>query len=76
MVIKTEVTITKEEIYKLVEDHMINIHGLEVDYFKLKEDDWGKFGGFDLTIKKIETSIDKKHENTPNFEKKKERTEI
>lgn len=75
MVIETKVEISREEVYKLIKDHMRNIHKLDVDTLTMRSKN-SNFNGFDLSIMKIETSMEEIHEATPSFEKQKERKEI
>lgn len=75
MVIMTEVSISKAEVYKLVKDHLKNIHKLDVDEIVMKTSN-NKFDGFNLKIAKIETSIEEIHEATPTFEAEKEKVVI
>ena len=75
MVIMTEVSISREEVHKLIKDHLRNVHKLDVDEITLKPSN-NKFEGFDLKIAKIETSIEEIHEATPTFEVAKEKVII
>ena len=71
----TEVSISREEVHKLVKDHLRNVHKLDVDEITMKISN-NKFNGFDLKIAKIETSIEEIHEATPTFEIIKEKKMI
>jgi hypothetical protein len=75
VVIDTKVIISKEEVYKLIKDHMRNVHKLDVDELTMKSSN-NKFNGFDLTIMRIETSMEEIHESTPTFEPEKEKKMI
>ncbi len=75
MVIETDVSLSREEVYKLIKDHMRIVHKLEVDTLKMKTSN-NNFNGFDLKIMKIETSMEEIHESTPTFEAPKEKVVI
>ena len=75
MVIMTEVSISKEEVYKLLKDHLRNVHKLDVDEINMKTIN-NNFNGFNLKITKIETSIEEIHGATPTFEVEKEKKMI
>ena len=68
MVIETQVAISREEVYKLIKDHMRNVHKLDVDELQMKKAGNNNFDGFNLKIMKIETSMEEIHESTPTFE--------
>ena len=76
MVIETEVKISKEEVHKLIKDHMRNIHKLDVDSLQMSKTGNGNFDGFTLKIMKIETSMEEIHKSTPTFEQPKEKKMI
>ena len=75
MVIETEVSLSRDEVYKLIKDHMRTVHKLEVDSLKMKTSNNG-FNGFDLKIMRIQTSMEEMHKSTPAFEALKEKIVI